>query len=96
MDDEKRCRGVGVYPISINFIFLHAREPLYIILYYIKVMKIGYTPTPVQSLSFLFDKAVAIGVEQFFEVSYLALQVFTLVCVGYQHPVGTHLYDLRG
>ena len=96
MDDEKRCRGVPYF--YKLYIFTRARTFIYYSIFYKSYENRvhPYTPTPVHSLSFLFDKAVAIGVEQFFEVSYLALQVFTFVCIGYQHPVGTHLYDLRG
>ena len=47
-------------------------------------------------LTFLFDEAVAVGVEQFTQVGYLFFQFRTDVGIGYQHTLGSHLNDLRG
>ena len=47
-----------------------------------------------ETLSFFFYHAVAIGIEQFFEVGNLRAQLDTFVRVGHQHAVGRHFHNL--
>ena len=47
-------------------------------------------------LTFLFDEAVTVGVEQFTQVGYLFFQFRTDIRVCHEHALGSHLNDLRG
>lgn len=40
------------------------------------------------NLAFLFDDAEAIGVEEFFQISDLSTEFFTLVGICYEHAMG--------